>query len=366
MNSLYNLFIILISALMPTKQLRKNFRNKYKKDAIAVTNKYYKKIYLPCYPKDRLICRANVPIYNCEGREMDKFFIRDRVNVNSYVSKYFLFDRYNIELNTHFYGHKAILEQMGNPVNKYALFEESESIIPYDYQIFKKHKGIEKDFDAVFTYSETLLETLPNAKFFPFCAQVWYYFDLAKQDKISILEDCLHYKTKNVSMMCSNKLMCPLHYVRHKFAYDSRREGVDIFGTFGGGKYIKYKSDSLTSYRYQIVIENDIKPYYFTEKIMDCFASMTVPIYLGAAKIGKFFNPDGIIFINKDTDISKIIKSCTEKEYLNRLPAVKDNYMRSKKYFNLWDTFYEQYFMNKKTQDGKYNIDSSKIVNFIR
>ena len=72
---------------------------------------------------------------------------------------------------------------------------------------------------------------------------------------------------------------------------------------------------------------------------------MTVPIYLGATKIDKFFNPDGIIQISlNDLDnIDKILLQCNEEDYMNRLSAVKDNYNRVQNYLNIEDYIYTNY-----------------------
>ena len=71
----------------------------------------------------------------------------------------------------------------------------------------------------------------------------------------------------------------------------------------------------------------------------------TIPIYIGARKISEFFNPDGIIQISVDDvgSIEKILKSCTEEEYNNRLSAVLDNYNRSLMYKNVEDYMFEKY-----------------------
>ena len=78
---------------------------------------------------------------------------------------------------------------------------------------------------------------------------------------------------------------------------------------------------------------------------MDCFASMTIPVYLGATRIGDFFNTDGIITFNHETPMETILRQCTEEEYLRRLPAVQDNYRRALKYLNLEDKLYEEHFL---------------------
>ena len=149
-------------------------------------------------------------------------------------------------------------------------------------------------------------------------------------------------------MICSEKLYTPMHKIRHKIAYDALATGkVDMFGGFQNGQMFPYKSATLTDYRYQIVVENDISPYYFTEKLIDCFASMTIPIYLGATKIHEFFNEDGIIKINENSDISKVIKNLGVNDYNERLEAIKENYYKSLRYANINDLLYETYFKRK-------------------
>ena len=79
---------------------------------------------------------------------------------------------------------------------------------------------------------------------------------------------------------------------------------------------------------------------------MNCFAAQTIPIYLGATEINKFFNAGGIItFKLEDVDhFEDILKQCTEKEYERRLPAIIDNYNRViNNYDNSIDYIYSNY-----------------------
>ena len=344
----------LLSCLIPIKSWRKKFRAKFAEqkhlELPSVNSQYYGKIYMPYYPEVKF--KNDRPeIYNKEGQKMDVFFIRDQAGCHCpYVdsSKYFLWDRFNIGLDTHFYTHGAILETMGNPDKRYALFQESESIIPEQYKIFETHKGIERDFDKVITYSEKLLNTLDNAILFPACASVWYTKEIYNgiKDPTELDENLYKKKTKDISMICSAKKRTPMQLIRHRIANDALMTGkVDMYGGFKDGKMFPYKSTTLTDYRFQIVVENDLTPYYFTEKIMDCFMSMTIPVYLGASKIGQFFNEDGIIKIDKDCDIERVLTKCTKEEYEQRQSAVIENYKKSLKYFNLNDYLYETLFI---------------------
>jgi len=307
-------------------------------------SKVYGKVYCPIYELRHPInghgLDEELEIYNKDGQRMRQFFLRDAHFASDYMvrhrSKYFIWDRYNFALNTHFYSHKAMLQQMGNPDRKYGLLVESEAIKPHDYKIFERHKGLEKDFDYIFTYSDRLLDSLDNAKFFPACANSWYKYDNEKG---------YENKTKNISILCSRKIMAPLHIFRRAIAEKyEHSELVDTYGTFNGGGFVDI-SDTLKDYRYTFAIENDKTSYFFTERIISSFRAMCVPIYIGASKISEFFNPDGIIFIKESDldDMDKIISQCNEKDYLDRLPAIIDNFHRAERYVNVWDSLFEDY-----------------------
>ncbi|MFQ6739669.1 MAG: hypothetical protein ACLRFJ_03315, partial [Alphaproteobacteria bacterium] len=213
-----------------------------------------------------------------------------------------------------------------------------------DYKIFDKNPGLYKDFDAIFTYDADVLAKIPNAKFFPSCAEPWY----GSSGRGIINPDAYNHKTKNVSIASSDKQSCDLHLFRLNLARRCRDENLcDTFGTFDGGALVNI-ADTLAKYRYSIVIENDISPYFFTERITNCFLSMTVPIYCGATEIAKFFNTDGIIFIKPGDDIETILKNCTKQDYESRIPAILDNFERVQKYRNIWDFMYNEYIGDKK------------------
>ena len=287
------------------KILKNFFRKNNRRTVVAnnqgtvVTSNVYGQIHMPIYNKYFPITSGTPEIYNKKGERMDMFFIRDFHSAhNPYClpnpPTRFLWDRFNIALDTHFYSHDAMLETMGNPRHKYGMLIESRAIVPNDYKIFDKNPGLYKDFDAIFTYDFDILNIVPNAKFLPFCAQTWY----GDKGNGIVNPNAYKYKTKNVSIVSSDKLYCEMHKYRIELARKCRDEGLaDTFGTFDGGQPVQI-ANTLTDYRYSICIENDINPYFFTEKITNCFMSMTVPIYCGATEISKFFNPDGIISIN--------------------------------------------------------------------
>lgn len=329
---LKKILISIVQSLIPFKSLRRKLRNKNKKPIIYCRNdRYgYGKVYMP-YP---MFSRQIPEIYNKDGQKVEVFFIRDshmalpHINFDGGGGGIF-WDHWNISLPVHFYTGFSMLETMGNPIKRYGWLCESQSIATKEYELFDTYLGLHKDFDLVFTFSETLLERFQNFRLL-LCWFWWYGNETYNgiRDKVQITDLAYQKKDKNISMVCSEKLACKMHKVRHSFAKDALRSGkVDVFGGFNH-RPMPFKSQSLEHYRYQIVVENDISPFYFTEKILDCFASMTIPIYLGATKIDKFFNMDGIITLKENSNLDSLLKTCCKEDYQSRLEAIRDNYYR--------------------------------------
>lgn len=286
-------------------------------------------------------------VYNEKGEVKRVFFIKDTLCQHTPYTlvlgqnpESILWDRYNIGLPIQFYTHEAAFGKINKYSDKsFAMFFESEVIRRLDFDMALSNSDLMRRFNKIFTFSELLLEKYENAVFTPACG-LWYGTD---ENDGSLDELRYKKKTKNISVIASNKQSTECHKLRIKLANDAIRTGkVDGYGLFCGNRLEK-KADALSEYRYSIVVENDVKPFYFTEKILDCFASMTIPIYVGATKIDQFFNMDGIITIKeKEYDnIDHIISVCTKQDYENRINAIKDNFERVKKYRCI-----EDYIMN--------------------
>ena len=300
-------------------------------------NTGYGRVYFPYYNSAVMPSNKEPDIYNKEGQKIRTFFLRDVHWADSPTqnSKYFIWDKFNIGLDVHFYSHNAMLETMGNPKHKFGILVESEAIVPEDYKIFEKHPDLYKQFDYIFTYSSKILNTIPNARFVPFASGVWG--DICEPDLYK-------HKTKICSFISTNKRMCPLHEFRFNLAHKCKNEKLcDTFGTFDGGPRVEQLSDTYRDYMFCICLENDITDLYFSERLTTALANQCIPIYMGARKIDDFFNPDGIIKITPESDIKEILRTCTPEEYKRRLPAVLDNYERAKKYGKIWDFIYETY-----------------------
>ena len=58
------------------------------------------------------------------------------------------------------------------------------------------------------------------------------------------------------------------------------------------------KWDVLRPYRYHIVIENTSQPYYWTEKISDCYLAETFPFYYGCTNLADYFPEESFLRID--------------------------------------------------------------------
>ena len=75
--------------------------------------------------------------------------------------------------------------------------------------------------------------------------------------------------------------------------------------------------------------ENSRNKNHYTDKIVDCFATKTIPIYWGAPNINEFWNEKGIITFEDENELVNILNNLTEEDYFQRLEAIEENYILS-------------------------------------
>ncbi len=173
-------------------------------------------------------------------------------------------------------------------------------------------------FGTILTYDERYLHR-KKWKFAPFGGS-WIKFDQWK----------LHKKTKDISIIASSKKTTPGHKLRHKIIDDY---GVYIDGIYGDEyELIDAKLWGLAPYRYSIIVESCQQNFYFTEKLIDCLAVGTIPVYWGCPAIGNFFNVDGILSFETDDELRRILGGVSSQDYRMRVDAVKENMELAKQF----------------------------------
>lgn len=213
--------------------------------------------------------------------------------------------------------------------NKYAWVVESRIIIPSVIRDFKTHwKEISKAYKYVFTHYKEIYDLANNFIYLP---PHGYW----------IKEPQIYPKTKLVSLISSTKNFGPGHAFRLGWV-EKLRNKVDLYGR--GFNTMVQKEDALKDYMFCVTIENDQYETYWTEKILDCFVSGTVPVYHGAPDVGNYFNMDGIIVLKDDFDPSQLSRDL----YESMMPAIRDNFKRALKYEMIEDIIWEKYIGGKE------------------
>ena len=98
---------------------------------------------------------------------------------------------------------------------------------------------------------------------------------------------------------------------------------------------------------FSVVFENVKKEHLFTEKIIDCFLTGTIPIYWGANKITEYFNKDGIILVENFENIKDVLEDICSESYQKRSLAILENFEIAKQFKTVEDFIYKN-FLTKK------------------
>jgi len=204
---------------------------------------------------------------------------------------------------------------------KYLWLLESKFIKPGLVEsIIENRQLVEDTYDTIFTHDQRLLSLGDKYKWVP-AQGTW------------IKEPKIYEKSKMISMISSNKRMCEGHLKRLEWV-EKIGDQVDLYGR--GFNEIAEKEEGLCDYMFSVAIENGEYETYFTEKLLDCFATGTIPVYLGAPDVGEHFNLDGIIILSDEFDVSEDI-------YYSKMDAIMDNLERAKEMEILEDFIYTRY-----------------------
>lgn len=193
-----------------------------------------------------------------------------------------------------------------NAKRKVGMLIEPPAILPDIYKFVDQNY---KKFDFILTFDKTLLDSGRNFLFYPFGA-CW------------IKDFTIPTKSKMCSMIASDKRYTPGHHFRQE-VIQRFKDKVDHFGR--GFNYVEKKEDGLRDYYFSIVIENSQTDYYFSEKILDCFACRTIPIYWGS-NVSKFFDMNGVITFNDINDLTEIVNNLSVEKYNDMLKSVENNF----------------------------------------
>ena len=200
---------------------------------------------------------------------------------------------------------------------------EPEDIGQVESKLIKNHEF----YDLILTYNNNVLSECSNAVFFANNG-VWTTESDVTQKKFA------------ASFLTSRKTLCP----GHKFRVDTFK-GLQQQLNSGytpplpitmhmSPPYLPDKRSMLVPFQYAISIQNSRQHSYFSEILLDCFATKTIPIFWGCANIGQFFNIDGILAFGNEPGekrFKEVLNSITPDFYLrpNVQAAIEENYQKS-------------------------------------
>lgn len=194
-------------------------------------------------------------------------------------------------------------------------------------------------YDTILTHDPWVLALCHNAVLFPF-GTAWVTQPPAE-------------KVFAVSAVIGRKAITPLHLMRHRLWHQRERFTVPMRLFLSGDRnplpmpegypwILGPDKAPVFETQFHIAMENQVVKNYFSEKLVDCFMTRTVPIYLGCPNIARFFNPAGILHARTEADIYRLANRLTPETYASMREAIDDNQQRAAKWVNLEERLAEQ------------------------
>jgi len=266
---------------------------------------------------------------------VDSHFAHAKYSTDNQESKYIIWDRSPVTADdilavyTDTSMDRKMYDRPEKPKFKVGWMLESPAITkPYHDQI--KKPEINKGFDLILTNNKEHIDLNPDKFKFSPTAGCW----ILPQDQQ------IYPKTKLLSAIFSDKRFTSGQALRHQIVVNFGKS----IETFGRGYFpLPNKIYGLKDYAFSLTIENTRQDYYFTEKLIDCFMTGTIPIYWGCPSIYEFFNPNGMICFKDIHDMKYILNTISLDMYKDKIEAVKENFELAKKYLIAEDFMFENY-----------------------
>jgi hypothetical protein len=93
---------------------------------------------------------------------------------------------------------------------------------------------------------------------------------------------------------------------------------------------IHEKDKLFLDYQFSLVIENSRQANYFSEKLIDCLITKTLPIYWGCPNISNWFDTRGWIILESESIAELRMKTRVMPNYNDYQESIEANYQRAK------------------------------------
>ena len=144
-------------------------------------------------------------------------------------------------------------------------------------------------------------------------------------------------KRHGISLIASMKNDLEGHKLRHKLISLDKSHTHQLLTPLGRA-YEQFDDivTALAPFRYSVIVENCIEPHYFTEKILNCLACKTIPIYWGHESIKQYFDTSNWLFFNDLEDGYEKIKFASSGKHIVSQVKIHENYVQAKSYKNFY------------------------------
>jgi len=197
-----------------------------------------------------------------------------------------------------------------------------------------------RKFDIIYTWNPEIFEKCPNARLYHSC-YTWLTdeyinsIDISKKKyKISTLCGSKQYARSN-----GHRMRIELFYKQDYFkifpvVFFRSSVQFPVLPDLGNNPLLESgwndKGPLFTEFQFSIVIENSKATNYFTEKLIDCLVSKTIPIYWGCPNIGDFFDTTGWILFDKlEEDLYIKLYDLDEDYYGKYIEVIEKNYQKA-------------------------------------
>lgn len=212
-----------------------------------------------------------------------------------------------------------------NSLTKVALLIEPRGLAPQNYQMVE---SMLDEFRWVLTHDKKLLELhSQQARFYPFGGTRLTGWGLKA-------------KAHLCSLIVGKKDKTEGHQLRHAAA--QKFSDLHLYGQ-PYTPWLENKHPALDAYCFSVVIENTREDYWFTEKLIDCLAVGTIPIYWGCPDIGRFVDPRGLLTFSDLDELENILAELSFEQYAKMRPYAHFNLQRAREYRCAEDWIYRQY-----------------------
>jgi hypothetical protein len=226
---------------------------------------------------------------------------------------------------------------------------EPEAVIPNEKYLLENSNR----YHTIYTFNQNVLLACPNAKKYVY-GTTW----VDPSDYNAMTPSQKMYK---ISTLTGAKAFAPGHFYRQKIHHHQealKEFPITFFRSNIQQPYITdygnnpllvgNKVELFGTFQFSMIIENSKQANYFTEKLIDCILTRTIPIYWGCPNISEFFDTTGWIILDTTTieELITKLKQLTPEYYEKYYDIVEKNFNTAHKYTDFCINLNNAYYLS--------------------